>query len=314
MNKNIGIWMYQNCGGEVIEQKLVSQLYDHGYSVFTGLNLRGAEVSQDGIYCYSRSGVRVRMDMLDVFFSYNAGEQSLHQVYLYEFLDSHVHTINSYAGFSLTEDKFRTNLTLRKAGIATPDFHLIPRDQHERLQQVFHRFGGKMVSKPLDGWGGIGVEKIESESSLKSLMAYVQNKNMPWFYLERLIDYDKTDYRVDIVNGEYVGCYGRKAASGSWKTNITSGGKVFLREPEDAVVDLAKRAASVAGLDVAGVDIIYDREHEEYLVLEVNGIPAFATPEQEKLGLSFNQRKIDLIVDLITERTSGNVLPMEQVA
>lgn len=41
---------------------------------------------------------------------------------------------------------------------------------------------------------------------------------------------------------------------------------------------------------------------EEYVVLEVNGIPAFATPEQEKQGLNFNQLKIEKIANLI-ERT-----------
>jgi len=39
------------------------------------------------------------------------------------------------------------------------------------------------------------------------------------------------------------------------------------------------------------------------VVLEVNGIPAFATPEQEKMGLNFNNRKIELIVDLIDRKT-----------
>jgi len=44
-------------------------------------------------------------------------------------------------------------------------------------------------------------------------------------------------------------------------------------------------------------------EREEYVVLEVNGISAFATPEQEKLGLDFNKKKIDLIVDMIDRKT-----------
>jgi len=60
----------------------------------------------------------------------------------------------------------------------------------------------------------------------------------------------------------------------------------------------------VCGTDIAGVDIIYDLEKEEYVVLEVNGIPAFATPEQEKIGLDFNKKKIDLIVDLIDRKTA----------
>jgi len=66
---------------------------------------------------------------------------------------------------------------------------------------------------------------------------------------------------------------------------------------------LALKATKVTGLDIAGVDIIYDRKKEEYIVLEVNGIPAFATPEQEKMGLNFNDKKIDLIVDLIDRKT-----------
>ncbi|MDQ7043178.1 MAG: hypothetical protein Q9M34_06550 [Sulfurimonas sp.] len=49
--------------------------------------------------------------------------------------------------------------------------------------------------------------------------------------------------------------------------------------------------------------MIYDMEKEEYVVLEVNGIPAFATPEQEKMGLDFNNKKIKLIVDLIDKKT-----------
>jgi len=59
----------------------------------------------------------------------------------------------------------------------------------------------------------------------------------------------------------------------------------------------------VCNIDIAGVDIIYDREREEYIVLEVNGIPAFATPEQEKMGLNFNDKKIELIVNLIDRKT-----------
>ena len=66
---------------------------------------------------------------------------------------------------------------------------------------------------------------------------------------------------------------------------------------------MALRATKACGADIAGVDIIYDLEKEEYVVLEVNGIPAFATPEQEKMGLDFNDKKIELIVDLIDKKT-----------
>ncbi|MDQ1268129.1 MAG: ribosomal protein S6--L-glutamate ligase, partial [Campylobacterota bacterium] len=124
-----------------------------------------------------------------------------------------------------------------------------------------------------------------------------------YFYVEKFIDYDNTDFRIDVVDGKFVSCYGRRASATDWRTNVTSGGSVFLREANDEVIDLAIRAANACGVDIAGVDIIYDRKKEEYIVLEVNGIPAFATPDQEKIGLDFNDRKIDMIVDLIDRKT-----------
>ena len=43
---------------------------------------------------------------------------------------------------------------------------------------------------------------------------------------------------------------------------------------------------------------------KQSVVIEVNGIPAFTTPEQEKMGLNFNDKKVDLIVDLIDRKTN----------
>jgi ribosomal protein S6--L-glutamate ligase len=76
-----------------------------------------------------------------------------------------------------------------------------------------------------------------------------------------------------------------------------------MRECNEEILNVALKATKACGTDIAGVDIIYDLEKEEYVVLEVNGIPAFATPEQEKMGLTFNDKKIELIVDLIDRKT-----------
>ena len=161
----------------------------------------------------------------------------------------------------------------------------------------------KMVYKPTDGWGGVGLTKIENQEAFDMLMPFLNQMDLRFFYVEKFVKYDNTDYRVDIVDGKFVACYGRKAGKNDWRTNITSGGSIFLREPNDEVVNLAIKAAKVCNIEIAGVDIIYDLEKEQYIVLEVNGIPAFATPEQEKMGLNFNDKKIDLIVDLIDRRT-----------
>jgi ribosomal protein S6--L-glutamate ligase len=296
-NREIGMWLYQNGGGDKIQKKIIKKLKDREIDVTTGINLRDA-IARNGHILWKDE----KLDKLDLFFSYNAGEQTQYQMYLAKALNHVVPMINSYDALELTEDKFQTSFLLRKHGIQTADYKLCHRDDTHHLKTIMKKWD-KMVYKPTDGWGGMGLTKIENQETLDMLMPFLNQMDLRYFYVEKFIDYDNTDFRVDIVDGEYVGCYGRKASGTDWRTNVTSGGTVFVREPNQEVIDLALKATKVTGLDISGVDIIYDRTKEEYVVLEVNGIPAFATPEQEKMGLDFNKRKIDLIVDLIDRKT-----------
>lgn len=302
--KKVGIWLYQNGGGDVIQQKLRQQLQDRDIDTVTGLNLRHAVAKEGNIICQNHCSEEdeVKVNTLDLFFSYNAGEQTQYQMYLFKALSRLIPTVNDFDAFELTEDKFHTSILLQNHGIVTPQYHLCHRDDSHHLTQVMQKWD-KMVYKPTDGWGGMGLTKIENEASLDMLMPFLNQMDIRHFYVEKFIDYDNTDYRIDIVDGQFVGCYGRKAGNKEWRTNISSGGSVFLREPNDEVVDLALKATKITGLDIAGVDIVYDRQKEEYVVLEVNGIPAFATPQQEKLGLDFNDKKIELIANLIDRKT-----------
>ncbi|MFY8300719.1 ATP-grasp domain-containing protein [Pseudoalteromonas sp. SS15] len=291
---HVGIWMYENGGGKAIEQKLVHALAERGIQTSTGLNLRDARAQGGSIMCNG-----IAMEKLDTFLSYNAGQQTQYQLYLYQTLSETIPTLNNYNAFSIAEDKFRTSHLLSSQGIVTPDYRLCHKNDMDGLKSAIRDFGGKLVYKPTDGWGGVGIVKIDSEQALDMLMPFLSRTDLRYFYVERFINYDNTDYRIDIVDGKCVGCYGRKAPKDDWKTNITSGGSVFVREPSDEVVDIAVKATQTLGLEIAGVDLIYDREREEYVVLEVNTIPAFATPEQEALGINFNHSKISAMVELI---------------
>lgn len=298
--RTVGIWMYQNGGGDVIERKLVTKLKERGIDSVTGLDLNSAYAENNHIFCND-----TRMDGLDLFFSYNAGEQSQYQLYLYRVLDRIVPCINNFEAFSLTEDKFQTDFLLRQHGLPTTEFCLCHRDDHHLLKYFIKKWE-QMVYKPVDSWGGVGMTKIGSEIVLDTLFPFLDMLDMRFFYGESFVHYDNTDYRIDVVDGKFIGCYGRRAVEGDWRTNITSGGNIFLREPEDEVVALALKAVEITGLEIAGVDIIFDQAREEFIVLEVNGIPAFARPEQEALGLAFNERKIDAIAELIDRKTAGS--------
>ncbi len=221
---------------------------------------------------------------------------------MYQTLDRYIPTVNNHAAFALAEDKLRSNLALSQAGVNTSDYFICHRERPEEMVAKFEEWG-KMVFKPLEGWGGSGMALLDNRATLDTLMPFLNQTDIRHIYVERFIENDFTDFRVDIVDGEFIACYGRKASDRDWRTNVTSGGTVILREADDVIIDLAKRATKAIGLEIAGVDILYDREREEYVVLEVNGIPAFATPEQEAFGLDFNDMKIEKIVELIDRTT-----------
>ena len=298
-NRKIGMWLYNNGGGDKIGKKIIKKLKDRDIDTLDNINLRHA-IAKNGNILHDD----IKLNKLDLFFSYNAGEQTQYQMYLYQALNRAIPMINSYDSFALTEDKFHTSFVLRNHGIQTADYKLCHRDDGFQLKKIIKKWD-KMVYKPTDGWGGVGLTKIENEANLDMLMPFLNQMDLRYFYVEKFIKYDNTDFRVDIVNGEFVSCYGRKASGTDWRTNVTSGGSVFMREANDEIIKVAKKACKACGVDIGGVDIIYDIEKEEYIVLEVNGIPAFATPEQEKMGLDFNDKKIDLIVDLIDKKTKN---------
>lgn len=296
----IGMWMYHNGGGEAIQHQIIDQLNERQIGVLNDLHLQYATANNGYISCNG-----VNMENLDLYFSYNAGQQTDYQVYLYQMLNHSVSCVNSFEAFALTEDKFKTSHLLNRHGITTADYQLCHSDDLQSAREIFRSWGGQGVFKPTNGWGGKGIVKLESVTALNEFLLSLNHQNKGYFYLEKFIDYDNTDFRIDVVDGEFVSCYGRKAQPNQWKTNISSGGSIMMREANDEVVALATRAAKITGLDIAGVDLIYDRERERYLVLEVNGIPAFATPEQENIGLDFNQKKIEKIVNLIEHKVKG---------
>ncbi len=121
--------MYQNGGGDKIEREIVKKLKDRNIDVVTGLNLRDAYVENGNIKCHG-----INMNELDCFFSYNAGEQTQYQMFLYKALDRIIPCINNFTSLELTEDKFQTNYLLRNNGIPTADYRLCHRDDTHQLK------------------------------------------------------------------------------------------------------------------------------------------------------------------------------------
>jgi ribosomal protein S6--L-glutamate ligase len=295
--RNIGLWLYQTSGGELVEKKLVAGLRERGIESVTDLNLRYADIFNGGIFCND-----VRLDTLDLFLSYNAGEQSLYQVYLYEMLNQYIPTVNSFKGFSIASDRMKTNVALTVAGIPHVDCYLCHRDEMDKFRSVIGSWG-RAIFKRTTGWGGMGTTLIESQADLDRLMPFLNELDIRSFYIEKFIDYNGTDYRVEVVDGEAIACYLLRDSDGDWCSNALSFGRDSIYGMNADMAELGVRAAKAVGLDIAAVDLLFDREREAYIVQGISAMPDFATPEQEALGLDFNDLKIAKIVDLIDRKT-----------
>ena len=55
-NRKIGMWMYSNGGGDVIQQKIINLLKEREIDVVANLDLRFARGSNDGIICSPTDG------------------------------------------------------------------------------------------------------------------------------------------------------------------------------------------------------------------------------------------------------------------
>lgn len=80
------------------------------------------------------------------------------------------------------------------------------------------------------------------------------------------------DIRIIVVGGKAIGAMMRVAKKG-WKSNFHLGGFVKQVNMSSELEWLATEAARSMGLDIAGVDILIDRN--TYKICEVNSTPGF---------------------------------------
>jgi RimK family alpha-L-glutamate ligase len=132
-----------------------------------------------------------------------------------------------------------------------------------------------VVVKPRFGSWGTDVvlctDPAELEHTLDSLW------DRPWAgqgaLVQDLVEPAGYDLRIVVAGGVVVGAVRRHAAPGEWRTNVALGGRREPVEPPPDACVLAVAAASAAGVDLVGVDLI--PSPDGWVVLELNGAVDF---------------------------------------
>ncbi|GIU71809.1 MAG: alpha-L-glutamate ligase [Candidatus Nitrosocaldaceae archaeon] len=186
-----------------------------------------------------------------------------------------VFTVNSSHSVEIAKDKLQTLQTLAVNKIPIPKtmFAKMPLD----VNFIEKEFMFPLIIKTISGTQGKGVFLCNDKEQFEDFIDFVEVSKDPYvnIILQEFVSFSKgKDIRVFIIGGRAVGAMMRVAKEGRVRANFSIGGEVLPFELNPEIEWLAVESAKVLGLDIAGVDILFD-DNNNYLVNEVNSSPGF---------------------------------------
>lgn len=190
-------------------------------------------------------------------------------------------------------NKYFTLTLLEDSGIKVPK--TVVTENVREAVKAFPKLGGEVVVKPIFGSKGLGITKT-SDVEVASRIFRLLHRNHFVLYLQEYIKHGGKDIRCFVVGDEVVASMYR-VSKGGWKTNVSQGGVPVPFKPSLEVENLAIKAAKVVGCEIAGVDLMENREGE-IMVHEVNSQPGFMGL-QTSTGINIAEKIVDYMIEKI---------------
>jgi RimK family alpha-L-glutamate ligase len=192
---------------------------------------------------------------------------------LRQFERLNVPTIPNSNSIEASKDKMYANQILAQAGLPIPKTMLTRFPCKADL--VEKQVGFPCVIKVVTGSHGAGVYLCHTPKEFEDLSELVSSldfKNS--MIVQEYVQYSEgRDLRVIVIGGRVIGAMLRKSTDGSFKANISRGGKGIAYDLDESIELLAIQTAKVLDLDIAGVDLLF---HEDgYRICEANSSPGF---------------------------------------
>jgi glutathione synthase len=219
-----------------------------------------------------------------------------------EFLESvndQIFIINSTRGQILGNSK----LYILNFPHIIPETH-VSRDPN-RLKKIIDDFGGAMVVKPLQRFGGEGVIKVSvrDRENLISLINYYVRAYRTYpereaiMVQEYLHDVQREgDVRILLLNGEILGAMRRKPQKGDFRTNIHAGARAYKHEitdQEKAICNTIRDRLVRDRLYFVGIDVIGGK------LVEINCVSPGGIPRINRLSRTRLEKKV---IDFIEQK------------
>jgi gamma-F420-2:alpha-L-glutamate ligase len=199
---------------------------------------------------------------------------------------------NDADSISRVSDKLLTSQLLVKENLPIPKTILVNGDVDVEL--IEKEVGFPCVVKATSGSKGKTVHLCQTKKDFTSLMSLLSSISLKkTMIIQEFVDAQPgTDLRVWVIGGKTVVAMKRMGADGDFRANISQGGTAELFEITDEVDYLARETARVLGLQIAGVDLLFDKDG--YKICEANSSPGFEGMDQY-CGQDMAQRIVDFI-------------------
>lgn len=176
---------------------------------------------------------------------------------------------NPPRAIEIAVDKYLSTVKLQAAGIRVPRTAVC--QTHEDALAAWESLGGSVVVKPLFGGEGRGIMRVEDGALAERVFKTLEQIGAV-IYLQEFIPHNGHDLRVLLIGDRVLGV--KRSNAKDWRTNISLGATAEPFEPDDELVEMARKASASVAAPIAGVDILPGRDGNLY-VLEVNAVPGW---------------------------------------
>jgi len=194
-------------------------------------------------------------------------------VVLRQFQAMGIPLVNGLEGVTIARHQFITLQTLSAAGIRVPDSCFVTRA--DSFFAAVDQLGGyPVIVKQPFGMGGDGVVKIDDRSGAQTCVANMLDPVKGLVVQRFFAPKARMDARILVIGGRVAGAVHLTPVPGDFRTNIHQKGQATGFDPPKALADMAVSAARACSLDIAGIDMMVEKEGLPHVV-EVNYSPGF---------------------------------------
>lgn len=202
--------------------------------------------------------------------------------------------MNDLDSIRLTKNKFLTLQALAKAQI--PVLHTVFVNSAKGFHEALARLGGyPVVVKQVSSRQGKGVILVEKKRTVTSITQKHLDKRNGLLVQRFIPPAGRQDIRVLVVGRNIVGAMELRPKKGDFRANYHLSKESRPRDLTPELKGIALKAASAVGLEIAGVDLIVDK-NGRVSVIEVNYSPGFKGLEAAT-GLDIAGRIVGYVAD-----------------